>query len=264
MIKLLLPFAAWLPLSAAVLALDGSAAPAKNALRPTHILATDWGLTLKADGTGFYNDLAVMLFAPEIGSVNYEILPYRRAKRHFFEDAGACLYPNSIEYLTTIGDISDPDQFIGYDQAVLARMHVFAAPGKPAPKQPSDLDDKRVAYAMGGKVPVKLAGARAFFIAVADEVDKAEMLLGGRVDMITAAMPDAKFVFDQLGQPLAPYDPNFLLEGSGLGIVCHRTPENEIFVENFSRYVTQMRKNGDLPRFLHKNGLDPAQYLPKD
>jgi len=230
----------------------------------THIFATDWGLTLKADGTGFYNDLAQLLFAPEIGAVDYEILPYRRAKRHFFEEAGACFYPSSIEYLSTTGDMIAAPDFIESGSMLRNRIHLFAAPGKPAPRTKEDVNGKRVAYAMGSKIPYALPDTTALFIAVADEVDKAEMLLTGRVDILAAAMPDVKFVFDSLGAEMTPYDPDFVIAGSGIGVVCHNTPENAFFLTQLNRRKAMLVRSGKLSVFLEDRGLSPADYLTAD
>lgn len=244
------------------------AAPATRADDPithrTHIFATDWGLTLKADGTGFYNDLAQLLFAPEIGAVDYEILPYRRAKRHFFEEAGACLYPSSLEYLTATGDMHDSTGFTDSSSMLINRIHLFVAFGKPAPTDKAAVNGKRVAYAMGSKIPHAFPDTTALFIAVADEVDKAQMLLSGRVDMIAAALPDVKFVFDSLGAEIAPYDPDFIIAGSGIGVVCHDTPETALFLTALERRMEQLKRTGRLQKFLSDQGLDPKEYLKGD
>ncbi|WP_262690102.1 hypothetical protein [Kordiimonas aestuarii] len=231
---------------------------------PYHVFATDWGLTLKSDGTGFYNDLAQLIFAPEIGAVNYEILPYRRAKRHFFEQLESCLYPSSTEYLTATGDIQANSSFIGSPSILTNKIHIFAPHGSPAPTRFEDINGKRVAYAMGSRIPYALKGTTALFIAVADEVDKAEMLLSGRVDLITAAMPDVKFVFDSLGVETAPYDPDLVIAGSGIGVVCHNTPENELFLSRVTERLTALKKNGRLATFLRDQELIPEDYITPD
>ncbi|WP_417455680.1 hypothetical protein [Kordiimonas sp.] len=228
-----------------------------------HIFATDWGLTLKSDGTGFYNDLAQLLFSTEMGAIDYEILPYRRAKRHFFEEYGACLYPSSIDYLTSTGDITDTETFIGSRSVLSNKIHIFSRHGTTPPENYAGLKGKRIAYAMGSRIPFALEGTNAFFIAVADEVDKAEMLLTGRVDMISAAMPDVKFVFDSLGVPLAPFDETLVVAGSGIGLVCHNTAANAAFLTSFEARLDGLLKSGELQVFLRNQGLDPDDYLRK-
>ncbi|WP_417460022.1 hypothetical protein [Kordiimonas sp.] len=228
-----------------------------------HIFATDWGLTLKSDGTGFYNDLAQLLFTTDMGAIDYEILPYRRAKRHFFEEFGSCLYPSSTEYLTATGDIQAADSFIGSRSVLSNKIHIFSRHGTMPPANYSLLKDKRIAYAMGSRIPFALEGTNAFFIAVADEVDKAEMLLSGRVDMISAAMPDVKFVFDSLGVPLAPYDETLVVAGSGIGLVCHNSRENVLFLTSFEARLEKLLKSGELQAFLRSQGLNPSDYLKK-
>lgn len=256
----------WMLLSALSLlllsaALETRADPTNTEAKRRHIYATDWGLTLKSDGTGFYNDLAQLLFTTEMGAIDYEILPYRRAKRHFFEEFGACLYPSSTEYLVKTGDIQATSNFIGSTSVLTNRIHIFSRHGTPPPGEYSAVKGKRIAYAMGSRIPFALEGYNVFFIAVADEVDKAEMLLSGRVDMITAAMPDVKFVFDSLGVPLAPYDEELVVAGSGIGLVCHNTPSNALYLAAFETQLENLRTTGKLQAFLQSQGLNPDDYL---
>ena len=232
---------------------------------PIHIFATDWGLTLKSDGTGFYNDLARLILTPDGNAadyaVDYEILPYRRAKRHFFEEAGTCLYPSTTEYLATTGDIQNRVNFIDSPSTLTNRIHIFAAHGHTPPKSRDDLNGKRIAYAMGSRLPYALEGPTALFIAVAYEVDKAEMLLSGRVDLITAAMPDAKFVFEKLGVETAPYDPDLVITKAGVGVVCHNTPENVAFISDLTNRLAELKASGALAAFLRAQGLEPEDYI---
>lgn len=169
-----------------------------------------------------------------------------------------------MEYLTTTGDMVNAPDFIESGSMLNNRIHLFAAPGKPAPRTKEDVNGKRVAYAMGSKIPYALQGTTALFIAVADEVDKAEMLLTGRVDIISAAMPDVKFVFDSLGAEIAPYDPDFVIAGSGIGIVCHNTPENALFLTQLDRRKVMLQQTGKLKRFLEERGLSAMEYITED
>ncbi len=240
-----------------------AAHPACVAGEPVHILGTDWGLTLKSDGTGFYNDLAKLVMPPSLGDVDYEILPYKRAKRAFLASKTSCLYPNSLGYLISTGTLNSRDAFIGSRSVVAAQSHIFSPLGTKPPAGPDDLKGQRVAYALGSDVANLLKGSGAYFVAVSDEVGKARMLLEGRTDLLVAVLPDAKFVFDSLGTDLPPYEPAFALDTTEIGIVCHATKENKAFIQAFDGYLEGLVASGQLRAFLISHGLDPKSHMPR-
>ncbi|MCJ9428653.1 substrate-binding periplasmic protein [Kordiimonas marina] len=246
--------------------MGASAGAAKTPAGPTtHIYATDWGLTLKANGTGFYNDLArLLLSAPDIGPVEYEILPYRRANRSFIEDKTACKYPSNLTFTIKGGTMASANGYVTGKPFVLTRLHLFSRPGDPPITDQAAINGKTIAYAMGARTPARLRGHDVQFIAVANEVDKARMLLSGRVDMITATLPDAEFVFRKLGVKMAPYAPTLVLDTSPMGVDCHNTPQNIRFLTHLNARVDHLLKNGALRAFFKKHGLDPDLYLPRN
>ncbi|TNE60872.1 MAG: hypothetical protein EP335_17695 [Alphaproteobacteria bacterium] len=244
-------------------AADKANTPVPEAGPPTHIYATDWGLTLSADGSGFYNDLARFLFlAPEVGPVDYEILPYRRANRSFLDDAASCKYPSSIAYNLRGGLIPSAEGYLNSLPVVLTRVHLFSRPGREPAHRAEDVDGKTIAYAMGARTPALLAGHSALFIAVADEVDKARMLLSGRVDMITAAVPDVEFVFRELKVDMAPFAPELTLDVSPMGVDCHAGTANAAFLARLDARIRKLHASGELIAFYRSQGLDPASYVP--
>jgi len=230
---------------------------------PVHILGTDWGLTLKSDGSGFYNDLARLVMPPSLGNVEYEILPYKRAKRAFLASKTSCLYPNSLGYLVSTGTLKSRDAFVESRSIVAAQSHIFSPHDTRPPAGPRELRGQRVAYALGSDVANLLKGTGAYFVAVSDEVGKARMLLEGRTDLLIAVLPDAKFVFDSLGTGLPPYDPAFALDSTEIGVVCHATDENRAFIQAFDRHLEGLVSSGQLRAFLVSQGLDPQAHMPR-
>lgn len=237
--------------------------PARAMADSIHILGTDWGLTLKSDGSGFYNDLAKLVFPPSVGNIDYEILPYKRAKRAFLANKTSCLYPNSLGYLVNTGAIKNPEAFIGSKSVVAAQSRIFSPHDIKPPAGPGDLKGLRVAYALGSDVANLLKGSGAHFVAVSDEVGKARMLLEGRTDLLVAVLPDAKFVFDSLGTDLPPYDPEFTLDSTEIGVVCHATEENKAFTQVFDRHLEGLVSSGKLRAFLISKGLNPEAHMPR-
>ncbi|MCJ9428652.1 hypothetical protein [Kordiimonas marina] len=248
-----------------VLALAGGATQAFAAPRqdpPAHIYATNWGLTLKADGSGFYNDLARLVLAENSMAANYEILPYRRAIRRFLQDKNACLYPTNLAFLKDSNLIPTTDGFTEAHAVIKARMHVFSRPGEQAVATMDGLAGKTIAYPSGAEIPTLLKNGHALFIPVSDELDKARLLLGNRVDMIVAALPDALFVFRALKQPLPPFAPGFDVSSAALTVSCHATEANKAFLQGLSQSVDALVRSGKLETFLKNSGLEPAAYMP--
>ncbi|WP_286830522.1 MULTISPECIES: hypothetical protein [Kordiimonas] len=227
-----------------------------------HIYSTAWGMTLAEDGSGFYNDLAALFLSGLDTPYNYDIRPYRRAKALFLRDNSSCLYPSNIELLQDGGEIASADSFIDTSGLLQVKVYIFSPQGTKPPASIADVSQKLVAYAMGSRIPFFLKEANADFIAVANESDKARMLLTGRVDMMTAAMPDAQFVFNALGQPLPAFDPSYELNDTQVRITCHNTPTTRAFIDAFNERATTVLESGELQAFFVKNILDPKLYTP--
>ena len=228
-----------------------------------HIMATDWGLTLKSDGTGFYNDLARLVLPKNLGQIDYEILPYKRAKRAFLARSADCLYPSSFEYLVNTGTITQPKDFIHSHNVLAAQSHIFAPPGTQPPARTEDIQGQTIAYALGSGVPSSLKSVGSKFVAVSDEVGKARMLLEGRIDLLAAVLPDAKFVFDSLGTDLPPYTPQFTITSTEIGLICYRSESNEAFIKRLNSHLAELIRGGTLKGFLSSHGLDPAAHMPR-
>jgi ABC-type amino acid transport substrate-binding protein len=226
------------------------------------IFATDWGLTLKGDGSGFYNELARYILEGTSDVSTYTILPYRRAKSSFLHAKAACLYPSNIQLLKDGGEIEDATGLIETHSFLRVKVFLFSRPGTTPPASLADVNDKAVAYAMGSRVPYFLRHATADYIAVADEVAKAQMLLSGRVDLMSAAMPDAKFVFDKLGAPLAPHDTNYMLNDTAVRITCHDTEATRALIARLNTRIDALIASGELKAFMESKGLDGAVYTP--
>lgn len=251
-------------LMAATLCVGLAATPAVFAepseFMPSKIYATAWGLTLAADGTGFYNDLG--RYVIDGLPIGYDIEPYRRAMRRFFDDTSSCVFPKSVAGLIRTREVNNAAGFIQSLEIQKTFVAVFSAMGQSTIGGPADLAGKRVAYAMGSKVPEFLGAEGAFFIAVADEVDKARMLITGRVDVMVGNLPDAGIVYQHLGSDLPPYDPAYApFATASSRIVCHDTPGNRAFMDMLNQRLRTLRTSGALADFYRRYGLDPALYL---
>lgn len=237
--------------------------PAPRAEKTT-IYATSWGMTLAADGTGFYNDLARLILSPLMDDIRYDLIPYRRANRIFVQDNRACHFPSTLSYMQAVGVIENTDSFIQSGSFMRTMGLIFGPYETRPPASPDDIRGKIIAYPMGAEIPRLLPNLGVSFIPVADETGKAEMLLSGRVDFMVAYMPDAKFVFDQLAQRLPPFDPTFAIHDEEIAIVCHRTAETEALIDKVNSRILAAREDGSLTYFLGMSGIDPEFYLRDD
>ena len=229
-------------------------------IQANRLYGTAWGLTLANDGTGFYNELVRFVIAPI--NIDYEAVPYRRAMRRFYDDIGSCVYPKSISTMIRTQDIPSAAGFIESVALLKPFVAVFSRPGFETIHSAADLTGKRVAYAMGSKATQILQAPNIFFIAVADEAAKAQMLTSGRVDAMVGSLPDAGLVYRSLGETLPPYDRNFRpLPAGSARIVCHNTPGNQALMDSLNKHIRELHKSGELARFFSKYGLDAEQYL---
>ena len=199
------------------------------------IFATAWGETLAQNGSGFYNEIAADVLANVDGHEVYKIMPYRRAKQHFFKSGGACLYPSSLPGLAGAGQITDTENYIESDGIFSAKTHLFVRAGMKPPGLMDDISGKIIAYANGSVAASVLLGHGASLIGVNSEQDKAQMLISGRVDMISGMMPDTGIVFAKLGGKMPVFAPSLVLYEVSVSFVCRRSPETEQFVAAVNR-----------------------------
>lgn len=225
------------------------------------VFATVWGQTLAQDGTGFYNELAGTLLQPAGADVSYQLMPYKRARARFLDHAGSCLYPSNIDVLMAGGHIDDRDDFVATAPLFTARTHVFSRGGEAPPRTMADLSGKTVAVPSGSVMQQLLKGSGATILSVHDEVDKAHMLLSGRVDYMTAMLPDAVLVFAAMGKPLPEFDPGMPFLEAGISLVCHRSEDNMAFVNALDARIGDMNADPSYRARLFDAGIWQGEAL---
>lgn len=232
-------------------------------LKIPHIFATGWGITLDADGSGFYNDYARFTLGSDLAQENYLVAPYKRAMRSFKRDRTSCIYPKSIDTLMRTGDWSEGESYIESSAMLRSPMRIFSRDATSIIHSQADLRGKKLAYALGAKVPNSMGDIGVEYVPIADEVDKAKILETGTVDAMIANMPDAYFVFKSLGQELPPHDPNYdPIPVPSIRIVCHDTANNKAFIKEFNHRLEELAASGEMADYLKKLGLSPIVYMP--
>lgn len=228
-----------------------------------HIFATGWGITLDADGSGFYNDYARFTLGEGLGSENYLVAPYKRAMRRFQREKTSCVYPKSVDALMRTGAWSEGESYIESAAMLRSPMRIFTLDTKSVIRSPKDLRGKKLAYALGSKIPASLGDIGAEYVPISDEVDKAKILDTGAVDAMIANMPDALFVFQSLDRDLPAHDPNYdPIPVPHIRIVCHDTASNRDFIKRFNQRLQELAASGEMTKYLESLGLDPAIYMP--
>ena len=230
------------------------------------VYATVWGQTLAQDGTGFYNQIADSLLVQEKAGISYQLMPYKRARATFLAGKTGCLYPSSISVLSAGGFAPEPEAFIQTHALFHARTHLFARKGATPPASLDDIKGKSVALPSGSVMFSLLAGSGANLITVNDETDKAQMLITGRVDLMSGMMPDTSIVFNDLGSALPAYDQKLAFLDVGVALVCYSSPENQAFVDRLNGqietlntdtgYVSRLMQAGVMPDVVAASALD--------
>lgn len=246
------------------LALSAGAASTRHDPSTPHIYATSWGLTLSADGTGFYNDFAHFVLGPDDATTRYYVYPYKRAMRHFEHEKQACIYPKSIRALKRTGALPKNARIIESDRMMRSPLRVFTPPGTNPVRKAEDLGGMRIAYALGSNLARTVKAHGSHFVAISDETDKAKILLGSNVDAMLANMPDAYFVFQNLGVAMPPYDPAYLpVPAAHARIVCHDTKETRAFIKKLNGRIKTLVADNHMADFFKGQGLNPDEYMPR-
>ncbi|WP_417451934.1 hypothetical protein [Kordiimonas sp.] len=254
------------PLSGAAFGTDAGA-EGETAGEPLDaVFGTSWGMTLALDGTGFYNELIghVLPLVTDEAAANgraYVPLPYKRAKMQFEILENSCIYPATIEHLRRGQDIDNRQEYIETSPMLVVESHIFSRPGMPPLTSMDALANRTVAYPNGSSLPVVLKDYNIRFVPTTDENTKARMLIAGRVDHMSGSLPDNIFVFQALGHPLPPYNPDLSLLKVGVGIVCHRNGKNEAFVAAVNAVLAKPHMRQKMEVFLRDKGV-AQRFLP--
>jgi len=226
---------------------------------PAVVFGTVWGQTLAQDGTGFYNDVFRDLVSAGDGAVDYKLMPYRRARSQFLVGQTACLYPSARSVLTTGGHDSG-QKLIETNALFTAAEHLFAPAGTAPPASLADLKGKTVAVPTGSIMTRLLKDAGARLISVHDETAKAQMLITGRVDMMSGMLPNEHLIFKSLDTRMASYDRDFSLIEAGVAIVCHDTSANRAFIAQLNERIDMLQADAAFQDLLASAGLKQAPY----
>ena len=98
-------------------------------------------------------------------------------------------------------------------------------------------------------VHAELEGHGARLIGVNDETDKAEMLMNGRVDIISGMVPDTALVFESLGGDIPVYNAALVLNEVPITFVCHKS---EMTIDLVRALNIALETVGSLPHYRER------------
>ncbi|NVJ97088.1 MAG: transporter substrate-binding domain-containing protein [Alphaproteobacteria bacterium] len=225
----------------------------------TAILGTVWGHTLAQDGTGFYNELMAAMLAHDGADTEYKLQPYRRATTAFKNDQNTCLFPSARSVLSAAGGYDEA--YVESDPLFLAQEYLFARNGHTPPSSLEDLKGKTVAVPHGSILFKLLAGAGAELISVHNETDKAQMLLSGRVDLMSGMLPNEHIIASELGTSMPSYDRTFPLLDAGVSVVCHDNAAGRDLIKRLNVVIAHLQADKSFRETLASAGVVESHAL---
>lgn len=227
------------------------------------VVGTAWGMSFDRSGEGLYYEYISALQELVDVAFDFSALPYKRARNQFMTRQADCIYPSFASLFIRSGLIEDPDSIIMSRPLLNKKVFVFSRPGRPAIRSLDDLSGHKVAHTMGSAFPDLYPNIKAVYLPIADDRQKARILLGGRVDFMIGTMPDTGTVFKSLNVELPPYGPIGGIEQYSTGIVCYRTDDTENFMSKLNDTASDFIASGRLYDLLIRNGLtEPKPMIP--
>ncbi|WND01451.1 hypothetical protein QGN29_07750 [Temperatibacter marinus] len=206
------------------------------------VYGTAWGLTLSEDGTGLYNAIFNIVTRELDSTLDYSILPHKRAIATFSKDKESCIYPFSPNLVKSHYNQA-PSNYLHGPTLNKVAAYFFSQYGEEPVNKFSDFSGKRIAVPIGSNMPKVWADRNITFISASDETSKARMLISKRVDYVSGTIPDIAIVFKQLGMQLPPYDASTPNVAASLTIVCKNTPNNQKFLDELNSHFHAHAKN---------------------
>lgn len=227
------------------------------------IVGTAWGLSLAADGSGFYNDYMKMLLNRLEEPASYAALPYHRANKAFAERRADCIYPSTVRVHVT--DPSEALKFNASRPMTMNRVFIFSQYGQPPLKTVGEMTGKRVGHVMGSAFPETFNNLGIVFVPVVDETSKANLLIRRRLDFMVGTLPDTELVFQALGQELPPHGPQDGMINYSMTLVCHASPANDALIRAVNSAIARLVDTRETEKLLRDAGISDAQsYVPEE
>ena len=158
-----------------------------------------------------------------------------------------CIFPASINAINTLKPQYRDLELIASHPVDHISLRVFTRAGAPVVEDLSQLNGKRVAVWGGIDASHFLRGLDVTVEITPSELVRVKMLDKGRIDAILGFTPDVVLAAEQLSFPAPVYaDSLALFRGEGASVVCHDTPDNRVFVDQFNHELSRLKASGEL------------------
>ncbi len=185
----------------------------------------------------------------------FHSVPHMRSAHLFKANKQSCRMPSNLAILTKEFDRPIPENYIESSSFLHNKIYAFTLAGTPPPRQPSDLDGKRIAVPYGSRYLEKMDLTDIMTVRTQTNIQRTRMLFSGRVDVMLASMPTAQLVFKTFGKPWPVYSPDFWLGEYTSHLSCHTTPRTKKYIKLVNEKIRIAKENGRLHDLLKRHGL---------
>ena len=221
-----------------------------SSLLAHHVIGLDLPNRLQADGQAHYNKMWERMI--ELGlDHELEVFPLKRAFRNFSEQQNSCIFPSTIESLTTSFPQFKGKNLIASSQVDYVHLKVMTRAGEPVIADLSELNGKKVALWNGLDPKIFLAGLEVETETTTSEEVRIKMLNSHRVDAILGFIPDTLIAADKMQVAAPEHEGGFVFfDNHAVTIVCFDSASNRALLAEFDQVLAQLKSTGELQTIL--------------
>ena len=180
-----------------------------------------------------------------------EIFPSGRLIRSFLKEQHSCTFSVMAPLSALLTAESSNLSLILSDEVDNVGLRIYTPSSDTSITDIASLENKRVAGAFHLNPSAFLGGYKFIdFKNAENTVQLLKMLYRRRVDAILAFTPDIQLASKILSFPM-PYSTGlWIFKNKGVGLICHDTQENQLFIKQFNKLLRQLKTSGELLQIL--------------
>ncbi|NIB39117.1 transporter substrate-binding domain-containing protein [Pseudomaricurvus alkylphenolicus] len=217
--------------------------------QPVKIFGYELEFRLVKEGNTQYNLLFSSLRERGL-TFELAVMPFTRILRDV-QSHQHCIFPASLNAIKTAKPVYRDLALIASDPVDHISLRVFTRRDSPKISDLSELNGKRIALWGGLSEDIFLGDIDAKIETTPDELIRLRMLDKGRIDAILGFTPDVSLAAEKLGIRPPHYDETLaLFHDEGASVVCHDTPPNRQFLDQFNQILSELKTSGELRQIL--------------
>lgn len=166
------------------------------------------------------------VFLDSLENAYVAFFPTLRAENNFRNRQFDCLFPASI------AGLHNPEQLIESTPIQSASAFLFSTSPNLSIVKSTTIGIRRgFSY---NNIREKLNG---HFIELQDDFDAVRLLDSGRVEAVIGFLPDIAAAYSAINKQLPYYDVNAPISSNEDAMVCHKTPENMVFIASVNKKI---------------------------